>query len=114
MKEHMRAWEFEQFRLELFDNGGVGFQGNVSYEFYVDNTLLFSESDFRPSPLHAIDSDENVFSLLGFLSLRSGDTDFEYFKDYTRKQLAWTDSDDCECLASLVFDFELGKPEEDY
>ncbi len=50
-------------------------------------TELFSGSDFRPSPLHSIDGDESVSALLGFLTLRLGDTDREYFDRYTAVQL---------------------------
>jgi hypothetical protein len=48
---------------------------------------LFEGEDFCCSPLHAIDSDETVGALLGFLTLRPGDTDAEYFADYTPQQL---------------------------
>jgi hypothetical protein len=51
------------------------------------NIILFQGEDFRPSPLYAIDSDESIGSLMMFLTLRPGDTDSDYFKDYTAKQL---------------------------
>ncbi|MGA2260163.1 MAG: hypothetical protein ABSH28_01870 [Acidobacteriota bacterium] len=50
-------------------------------------TVLFEGRDFRCSPLHAIDSDESVAACLGFLTLRPGDTDREYFENYTPAQL---------------------------
>ncbi len=49
-------------------------------------TVLFEGDDFGPSPLHAIDSDASVRALMGFLTLRPGDTDAEYFDDYTDTQ----------------------------
>jgi hypothetical protein len=49
-------------------------------------TVLFSGEDFACSPLLAIDSDAACASLLGFLTLRPGDTDAEYFENYTDAQ----------------------------
>ena len=47
---------------------------------------LFSGDDFGPSQLHAWDADETVVGLMGFLTLRPGDTDDEYFSGYTPLQ----------------------------
>jgi hypothetical protein len=53
--------------------------------------VLFYGEDFHCSPLHAIDSDACVESVMGFLCLRPGDTDREYFADYTAQQLEFCD-----------------------
>jgi hypothetical protein len=50
-------------------------------------TVLFEGDDFGCSPRHAIDSDATVEGIMGFLTLRPGDTDAEYFADYTQAQL---------------------------
>ena len=47
---------------------------------------IFEGSDFHCSPCYAVDSDGAVECLMGFLTLRPGDTDAEYFKDYTEAQ----------------------------
>jgi hypothetical protein len=47
---------------------------------------LFEGADFCCSPMDAIDSDATVAAILGFLTLRPGDTDAEYFDDYTDAQ----------------------------
>ena len=49
-------------------------------------TVLFEAEDFGPSPMHAIDSDASVRALMGFLTLRPGDTDADYFDAYTDTQ----------------------------
>jgi hypothetical protein len=54
-------------------------------------TVLFDGADFSGSPMHADDSDATVAGLLGFLSLKPGDTDAEYFESYTVGQLAWAE-----------------------
>ena len=48
---------------------------------------IFTGEDFCGSPMNADDSDATVASLLGFLTLRPGDTDPEYFERYTPAQL---------------------------
>ena len=53
----------------------------------VPTTVLFEGSDFAGSPLHSDDSDATVATLMGFLTLKPGDTDADYFKDYTPEQL---------------------------
>lgn len=63
--------------------------------------LLFEGEDFACSPLHAIDSDEMIRSLMSFLTLRPGDTDAEYFANYTQVQLDYC-SQDAESLACEV------------
>jgi hypothetical protein len=51
--------------------------------------VLFEGGDFSPSPCYADDSDQTVAGLLGFLTLRPGDTDPEYFDRYTDVQRAF-------------------------
>lgn len=65
--------------------------------------VLFEGEDFGCSPLHAIDSDDAVVSLMAFLTCRPGDTDAEYFASYTPKQLAYC-SEHAEALACCVSD----------
>lgn len=95
MSELIRVWEDSGFKLELFDTGrtneywGSPGKSVLGYRFYDGSELMFERENFHCSPLHAIDSDATLASLLGFLSLKPGDTDSEYFMDYTPVQLAW-------------------------
>jgi hypothetical protein len=52
--------------------------------------------------MHADDSLATVAACLSFMSLRPGDTDREYFKDYTPDQMAWCQSGRAEELGCLV------------
>ena len=92
---------FHGYRLVTYDLQKVDRMGKskLSYYFY-DKTgkLLFSGSDFACSPCHAIDSLETCTALLGFLTLRIGDTDREYFQFYTKDQLDFANSSDCESM----------------
>lgn len=83
----------------------------VRYYMFLDGKLLFKGNDFRPSPLHGIDSIQSVVSLLGFLTVQEHDTDPEYFKDYTPEQLEWSNSGYCEAVKGLVSDYEDSEPE---
>ena len=49
--------------------------------------MVFEGAEFGCSPCHAIDSDEACAAIMGFLTLRPGDTDSEYFENYTQFQL---------------------------
>lgn len=50
---------------------------------------LFEGADFHGSPLHADDSDATVAGLMEFLTLRPGDTDADYFANYTPVQMTF-------------------------
>ena len=52
----------------------------------VKTSLLFDGEDFRPSPIHSVDGDAAVKSLMTFLTLRPGGTDPDYFAEYTEAQ----------------------------
>lgn len=53
---------------------------------------IFEGDDYSPSPMDATDSDASVRALMGFLTLRPGDTDDEYFDRYTPAQLAFAEA----------------------
>lgn len=66
-------------------------------------TVVFDAADYGCSPMHSIDGVEAVAGLLGFLTLRKGDTDAEYFEDYTPEQLAFA-SEHAEALSMYCMD----------
>jgi len=74
-----------------------------------DGNVLFEGEDFSCSPMDAIDSDESLRALLGFLTLKPGDTDQEYFDKYTEAQMAWCQSFDCDAMGLWAME-----PEEDF
>lgn len=67
-------------------------------------TMIFAGDDFGASPLHDAEGDKSAKSLLAFLTLRDGDTDAEYFANYTPAQIAFRDSFDCEQLQLYTLD----------
>lgn len=72
------------------DNRGCTYVGYRLYDG--EGKIVFEGEDYSPGPMHGIDSDESVAGLLGFLSCRPGDTDDEYFQDYTPAQLDYADT----------------------
>jgi hypothetical protein len=90
-REAIRTWHAGRFHLEVFDTGRSDWRGQtrLAYTFKDNGNVIFEGQDFAGSPLHADDSDETLAALLGFLSLRPGDTDREYFDSYTPEQLEW-------------------------
>ncbi len=83
----------------------------VKYDMFYKGELLFSGNDFKPSPLRDQDHIENVLAGLSFLCLRDGDTDKEYFKNYSQAQLDWTQTSDCETLSYLISDTDSSEDE---
>lgn len=71
-----------------------------------DGTVLFKGDDFGCAPSHKPESKAASITLLGFLTLKPGDTDDDYFNDYTPEQMTWCESVDAEDLASIVYEFE--------
>src|SRR4051794_15616928 len=90
--EPMRVWEDVHghgFRVEMFDNPDRVFgKWKVPFKFRHKGRLIF-ESYVGASPLHSTDGAETLAAILTFCSLRPGDTDAEFFADYTPRQLAW-------------------------
>jgi len=109
--EQLTVWRRDGYELRMYD-GGTDDDGRevVQYIFHDQRwgygRRLFHGRDYRPSPMHAVDSPEAIAGLLGFLSLREGDTDSEYFDNYTERQITWRDSARCEELQLLVHELE--------
>lgn len=73
----------------------------LSYE--QEDVTIFEEEDFHCSPVIAIDSDECLQTLLGFLTLREGDVEEDYFEDYNDVQKDFRD-EDAETLSLYTLD----------
>lgn len=103
------------FRLTTWDANRTGYGGKhiVGYRLSMGETdklgrvavwnVIFEGEDFGCSPLHAIDSDATIAGIMRFLTLRPGDTDREYFENYTPEQLAYC-SEHAEALSCCVSD----------
>ena len=65
----------------------------IGYVLTYHDSVVFAGMDFHPSPLYAVDSDRAVEALAGFLAVRPGDVEDEYFDNYTQTQREWADGD---------------------
>lgn len=97
-QEPDRIWEEESlmdgkpYRLEMWYLGTYPLEWGrvrVGYRFHHGEELIFEGDEYSPSPSMVFDGDESVAGLLGFFGVRPGDTDPEYFEDYTERQLEW-------------------------
>jgi hypothetical protein len=90
--------------LRVWDTSGMrGGKSVLRYRFEdAHGAVLFEGADFGASPAHAIDSDATLLALLSFLTLKPGDTDSDYFADYTPAQMEWARSSECEFLSCDV------------
>lgn len=89
----MAAYDFDfGHTLHLHAEQRDGF-GRIVYSYVLerDGVVIFEGSDFRSGCGAAVNYAEAARSLMGFLTLREGDTDADYFDRYTPEQLAWRD-----------------------
>lgn len=71
----------------------------LGYELVRPNgVVLFTGEDYGCSPQHAPDSDDALRDLLGLLTVQPGDTDTEWFDDYTPEQMRFARSGEAEAL----------------
>lgn len=73
-------------RVEHSSGEWIGYQ--LSIREQGKTRVLFTGEDIG-SAMNAIDSDECVRAIMSFLTLRPGDTDAEYFRNYTEDQLEY-------------------------
>ena len=105
--ETLRNVLIDGYTLHMRDTGRTDRRGQsrIAYTFTApDGTVLFDGADFSGSPMHADDSDDTVRALLGFLTLKPGDTDRDYFDAYTPAQRAWCESSACEAMQLWTLD----------
>ena len=104
MDSHLRTIRIEGYTLTTWDTYREDRGKTILRYRFIDphGITLFEGEDFACSPLHAIDSDECWRGLLGFLTLRPGDTDDEYFEEYTAEQMAFAEGGDAEMLSVYV------------
>ena len=91
------------FTLTTYDAGRrYDGKNGLAYTLRSEGKTIFEGDDFGCSPFDAIDSDGAIADLMGFLTLRPGDTDSEYFDNYTAEQLAFC-SAHAEALSCEVY-----------
>lgn len=95
----LRTWDAEK---RMGSRDAIGYElrhwtGNG------ESHVVFTGEDFGASPMYAMDSDVTCHSILSFLTLRPGDTDADYFAEYTPEQMTFC-THHAEALSIAVFD----------
>jgi hypothetical protein len=88
--------DIEGYILLTWDTNTTDTNGKciLGYRFSKGSTdIIFEGEDFHCSPVVAIDSDDALRGILTFLTLRPGDTDKDYFDNYTSRQWDFVHSD---------------------
>lgn len=87
-------------------------QRKIGYEFKSSaGEVIFRGEDIGVASSDAIDSDAATWGAVGWFTLKPGDTDSEFFDDYTPAQLEWCESSEAEELSLFVYDHESGDTE---
>lgn len=105
----MRKYDFEGYKIFLQNTFMRDSYGKFIVKYKMINpegVILFDGKNFHCSPMHDPESYDAAISLLGFLTLKPGDTDAEHFDNYTPKQMEFCESWDCEELSLIVCDYE--------
>jgi hypothetical protein len=97
------------FDYPSYKGTGILQRSYYKYSMTLHGVELFSGDDYSPSPMDSAESLDSLLGLLSFLTVRPGDTEEEYFKDYTPLQLEFCNSYLCEELQSLPYDRENGE-----
>jgi hypothetical protein len=93
------------YTLELLD---VGHNERIGYRLWSKvgkkKDIIFNKEKpvFKPGHGWAWDSDKTAHSVMTFITLRKGDTDEEYFENYTQRQIEFRDTE-AEGLAVEVY-----------
>lgn len=104
--QHLRTVHLNGYELTTWDTYRTDHFGKSILGYRLTNPsglILFEAEDFGCSPLHPIDSDESLRGILTFLCLRPGDTDAEYFENYTPEQMDFANGD-AESLSLYTLD----------
>ena len=93
MGDPIRVVRIAKCCLTLWETGFVDWRGQpkLAYRLTYRGRAVFCASDFAGSPMYENNSDETVAGLLGYLSLRPGDTDKEYFDCYFPAQMRFVE-----------------------
>jgi len=100
-------------RLIMYDTYRTDRRGCIYVGYMLHDSkgkVVFSGEDYSPGACTAIDSDESIAGLLGFLSCGECDVEEDYFADYTSEQLAYRD-EYAEELSLYSMDDEDERPE---
>lgn len=80
-------WDLE--RRDEYGKHILKYRLTMQKEKFTVSEILFEGEDYHLASGQHVDSDEAVEGIMSFLTLKPGDTDEDYFKDYTQEQLEY-------------------------
>lgn len=109
--ELLRHVTFDGYQLKLWDTDRPDsrLMGHTYLGYQLispEGNIIFDGDDLGVPPFSPIDSDSTLRTLLGFLTVRPGDVEDEYFADYTLGQMDFVEGD-AEALSIWALDEEL-------
>lgn len=102
----MTTFTYRDLTLTMIPIGYRGHRLKYSYELSLAGKTIFSGDDFLSG---TPDSESDMISLLGLLTLQRGDTDAEYFRNYTDEQLDFAESELADEIKMLCYDYEYSR-----
>ena len=88
------------------NDGGAFTRLDYDYELYADGKLICKGDDFSPPGFRDVEYYVSVSDLLGFLTLRPGDTDDEFFARHSPEHLEWLDTIQADDVRIWIYDIE--------
>lgn len=88
----MKKYTYSGYTLTMRQTDKRDSTGHILVKYSLTDDkhrVLFEGDDFGASPMHSPESKESACALIDFLTLKPGDTDSEYFKDYTPEQMTF-------------------------
>lgn len=107
--KNKRFYNFDGFKLTMQLDGYDYTQHKERVKYTLRNPegkIVFAGNDFFASPLDNPTGIDSALALMVFLTVRPGDTDQEYFENYTPDQLSFVQSFECEQLSCTISDME--------
>jgi hypothetical protein len=90
---YFRLYLYDTFKDDSMGKRLLGYKLTMRIPKYdTKHTTVFEGADIACSPLHAIDSDNAVKAVMGFLTLRKGDVESDYFENYNDIQKDFRDT----------------------
>lgn len=83
-----------------------GHRAHYNYRLNINGQTIFKGNDFSSGMPDEI---KDLVSLLGFLTLRKGDIESDYFKDYTPDQFEFSESEVADEIRMLCYDYEYSQ-----
>jgi hypothetical protein len=95
---------WESWRILCYEIESRDHKSHYSLQFYVEEKYKGAWKDLGLSPLRSINELSGLEVCLDYITLKDGETEEDFFDDYSEDQLVWINSGDRENLSILASD----------